>query len=93
MLATFSAQAEEKAISRQLDQTSERFDVGLVPRTDVEEAQAAYDLTRVSLIVAEQDFAIDLDTRGPVTAKQKQKRKCCQGLEHRAKLGGLPAAT
>ncbi|WP_272961443.1 TolC family protein, partial [Alcanivorax jadensis] len=33
-----SAKAEEKAIGRQLEQTQERFDVGLVPATDVEEA-------------------------------------------------------
>ncbi|WP_101674726.1 TolC family outer membrane protein [Alloalcanivorax mobilis] len=65
-----SAQAEEKAISRQLDQTSERFDVGLVPRTDVEEAQAAYDLTRVSLIVAEQDFAIARDQLETLTGQR-----------------------
>jgi outer membrane protein len=36
-----TAQAEERALSRQLEQTQERFDVGLVPVTDVEEAKAA----------------------------------------------------
>lgn len=35
--------AEERAIHRQLEQTKERFDVGLLPITDVHEAQAAYD--------------------------------------------------
>ena len=35
--------AEERAIQRQLEQTRERFEVGLLPITDVHEAQAAYD--------------------------------------------------
>ncbi|MFP1681488.1 TolC family outer membrane protein [Alloalcanivorax sp. C16-1] len=65
-----SAQAEEKAIRRQLDQTNERFEVGLVPNTDVEEAQAAYDLTRVNLIVAQQEFEIARDQLETLTGRQ-----------------------
>jgi outer membrane protein len=65
-----SARAEEKAIGRQLDQASERFEVGLVPRTDVEEAQAAYDLTQVNLIVAQQDFAIARDQLETLTGRR-----------------------
>lgn len=65
-----SARAEEKAIGRQFEQASERFDVGLVPRTDVEEAQAAYDLTRVNLIVAQQDFAIARDQLETLTGRR-----------------------
>ncbi len=38
-----TAMAEEQAIKRQLEQTKQRFDVGLVPITDVHEAQATYD--------------------------------------------------
>ncbi len=45
--------AEESAISRQLEQTKQRFQVGLVPKTDVQEAQAAYDLSVVGRISAE----------------------------------------
>ncbi len=65
-----SAQAEEKAISRQLEQSQERFDVGLVASTDVEEARAAYDLTRVNLIVAEQEFDIARDQLETLTGRQ-----------------------
>lgn len=36
--------AEKNAITRQLDQAKQRFDVGLTAITDVHEAQAAYDL-------------------------------------------------
>lgn len=45
--------AEESAISRQLEQTKQRFQVGLVPKTDVQEAQSAHDLSVVGRIGAE----------------------------------------
>jgi len=38
-----TAQAEEPALSHQLEQTRQRFEVGLTAITDVHEAQAAYD--------------------------------------------------
>lgn len=38
-----TALAEEKALSHQLEQTRQRFEVGLTAITDVHEAQAAYD--------------------------------------------------
>ncbi|MDF1821006.1 MAG: TolC family outer membrane protein [Alcanivoracaceae bacterium] len=53
-----AARAAERAFSRQLDQTRERFDVGLVPITDLHEAQAARDLGTVNRIVAESDFSV-----------------------------------
>ena len=37
------AEAEKKSLSRQLEQTQQRFDVGLTAITDVQEAQAGYD--------------------------------------------------
>ncbi|MAH73834.1 MAG: type I secretion protein TolC [Cellvibrionales bacterium TMED49] len=40
--------AEEKAIQRQLEQTRERYQVGLVPITEVHEAQAAFDEAAVN---------------------------------------------
>lgn len=47
------AQAEKKAIARQLKQTRERFDVGVNTIIDVNEAQAAFDLAASQAIVAE----------------------------------------
>ncbi|WP_461482104.1 TolC family outer membrane protein [Porticoccus sp.] len=47
-----TAQAQEKAIQRQLEQTKERFEVGLLPITDVHEAQAAFDNARVNTLEA-----------------------------------------
>ena len=49
-----SATAQEKAFKRQLDQIQERFDVGLVAITGVHEAQAAYDLARVTRITQDE---------------------------------------
>jgi len=46
------ARAEQRAIQRQLEQTRQRFDVGLVAITDVHEAQARHDLAIASEIGA-----------------------------------------
>lgn len=48
-----TAKAEQRAIGRQLEQTKERFDVGLLAITDVHEAQAAHDVARVNTLEAE----------------------------------------
>lgn len=53
-----TAQAEEKAVKRSLEQTKQRFDVGLIAITDVHEAQAAYDLSYVNLLG--QESALDI---------------------------------
>ena len=45
-----SAVAEEQAIGRQLEQTRQRYEVGLLPITDVHEAQAAYDDAKVNTL-------------------------------------------
>ncbi|MCG6967993.1 MAG: TolC family outer membrane protein [Chromatiaceae bacterium] len=46
-------EADVKAIARQLDQAKQRFDVGLIAITDVNEAQARYDAARADAIVAQ----------------------------------------
>lgn len=47
------ARSQERAIERQLEQARQRFDVGLIARTAVEEAKARYDLARAEVIAAE----------------------------------------
>ncbi|EPN59733.1 outer membrane efflux protein TolC, partial [Pseudomonas syringae pv. actinidiae ICMP 19079] len=47
-----STKAEEAAFKRQLDQANERFDVGLSDKTDVLQAQASYDTSRASRLIA-----------------------------------------
>jgi outer membrane protein len=51
------AEAEKNAISRQLDQSKQRFDVGLIAITDVHEARAAYDQANASEIAARNTLA------------------------------------
>ncbi len=46
------AQAEVKSLSRQLEQANQRFEVGLSAITDVQEAQAGYDLAVAQEILA-----------------------------------------
>ncbi|MAK92778.1 MULTISPECIES: TolC family outer membrane protein [Thalassolituus] len=53
-----TAQAEEKAVKRSLEQTKQRFEVGLIAITDVHEAQAGYDLSYVNLLG--QEAALDI---------------------------------
>lgn len=48
-----TALAQEQAISRQLDQTKQRFDVGLIAITDVQESQASFDSAHVETLNAQ----------------------------------------
>ncbi len=45
-----------RANERQLEQSKQRFEVGLVAITDVNESQAAYDLSRANLITSENEL-------------------------------------
>lgn len=49
--------AESAAFARQLDQSQQRFDVGLIAITDVYESQAAFDQSKADLIGAENALA------------------------------------
>ena len=51
--AVKSVAANKRAVERQLEQTKQRFDVGLIAITDVHEAQAEYDRTVADEIMAE----------------------------------------
>ena len=53
-----TAEAEEKAVKRQLEQTQQRFEVGLIAETDVHEARAAYDASRVTRIEAKNSLDV-----------------------------------
>lgn len=48
------ANAQKESVGRQLEQAQKRFEVGLSAITDVQEAQASYDLTIADVIAAEQ---------------------------------------
>ena len=51
------ALAEREAISKQLEQMQQRFDVGMATITDITESQAAYDLANARVIQAQNDLA------------------------------------
>ncbi len=52
-----AAQASQEAIARQLEQAEKRFEVGLIAITDVEEAKAANDQARATVIGAKRTLA------------------------------------
>ncbi len=52
-----TASAEKKAISKQLEQSKERFNVGLSAITDVKEQQASYDISVADEIIAINDLS------------------------------------
>lgn len=64
-----SSVAEEKAMKQQLDQMQQRFDVGLVAITDVNEAQAAYDMANVGLIANKGHLQIAYQALSVLTGK------------------------
>lgn len=51
-----SVQANKRAVERQLEQTKQRFEVGLIAITDVHEAQAEYDRTNADEIIAQNNL-------------------------------------
>jgi len=67
-----TAKAQEKAIQRQLEQTRERFEVGLLPITDVHEAQAAYDNARVNTLEARGALDIAFEDLSVLTGQTHQ---------------------
>jgi len=66
------SKAEQRAISRQLDQTKQRFDVGLVAITDVHEAQARYDLSVAQGIKFENDLGVALEALREITGTTEE---------------------
>jgi len=64
-----TSEAEERAIARQLEQTKERFDVGLVPITDVHEAQAAYDTATVNTLESKSALNIAFEALEVLTGR------------------------
>lgn len=64
-----ASQAQERAFERQLEQTQQRFEVGLIAITDVYEAQAARDLSEVNRIVDENNVSVALERLSVLTGQ------------------------
>jgi outer membrane protein len=62
-------QAEKRAIERQLEQTKQRFNVGLTAITDVHEAQANFDNTVAQEIITENVVELRLEQMREITGK------------------------
>ena len=62
--------AEQRAIFRQLEQTKERFEVGLLPITDVHEAQAIFDDAAVNTLEAKGALNIAFDNLEVLTGER-----------------------
>lgn len=63
-------QAEKKAVGRQLEQTKQRFDVGLSAITDVHDAQAQYDSVLASEVLAKNDVINSYEAIREITGKE-----------------------
>jgi len=74
-----STKAEEAAFKRQLDQSNERFDVGLSDKTDVLQSQASYDTARANRIVAQRQ--VDDAFEALITLTNRQYNSI-QGIVH-----------
>ncbi|SEI52780.1 outer membrane protein [Allopseudospirillum japonicum] len=64
-----TAQAQETAIKRQLDQAKQQFEVGLIAITGVHEAQAAYDQARANRLGAEGQLRVTQDALEQLTGQ------------------------
>ena len=67
-----TAKAEEAAMARQLDQTKQRFDVGLVAITDVYDSQASYDAAVVNSLGAKGQIGIMFEALENLTGQPIQ---------------------
>lgn len=67
--ALTTRRAEEAALSHQLEQTKQRFEVGLTAITEVHEAQAAYDSATANRLVAEGALGISFEALEVLTGQ------------------------
>ena len=74
-----STKAEEAAFKRQLDQSNERFDVGLSDKTDVLQSQASYDTARANRIIAQRQVEDAFEALITLTNRQYNS---IQGVVH-----------
>lgn len=65
-----SSLSEEKAIRQQLEQTQQRYDVGLIAITDVHEARAAFDLAIAERLTEEVNLGIAFENLAALTGQQ-----------------------
>ncbi|TON77377.1 hypothetical protein CGH50_29650, partial [Vibrio parahaemolyticus] len=62
--------AEKAAVGRQLEQTKQRFEVGLSAITDVHDAQAQYDAVLADEVLAENDLINSYESLREITGQE-----------------------
>ncbi|WP_447895450.1 TolC family outer membrane protein [Vreelandella sp. GE22] len=62
--------AQERAIGRQLEQSSEQFEVGLIAITEVEEARSSFDQSRAERITAESNLQVAFERLEQLTGRR-----------------------
>jgi len=67
-----ASKAEERATKRQLEQTQQRFDVGLIAITDVHEARAVYDTTVVQRLTDEGSLGTSYESLSVLSGQEHQ---------------------
>jgi outer membrane protein len=88
-----AAAANLEAIERQLEQAEQRFEVGVIARTDVEEARAQADLARAELLQAEDDFETERERLRELTDRAPARlRQVREGVELNAPSPNDPDA-
>lgn len=65
--------ANQAALKRQLDESNQRFKVGLIANTDVQEAKAAYDQATAKVIVAENKLENSYENLRQITGLEHKK--------------------
>ncbi|WP_397448221.1 TolC family outer membrane protein [Pseudomonas sp. NA-150] len=74
-----TANAEEAAFKRQLDQSNERFATGLADKTDTLQSQASYDTSRANRIIAERQVDDAFQALSTLTNREYN---AVQGIVH-----------
>jgi len=70
-----AAEAEKRAVERQLEQAKERFEVGVISRTDVEEAQSRFDLASADVIDAKNEVRNARERLRELTGRPQERVK------------------
>ena len=63
-------EANKKALKRQYDEANQRFKVGLIANTDVQETKAAYDLATAQVILAQNSLANSYELLREITGSE-----------------------
>ncbi|YCO03300.1 outer membrane channel protein TolC [Vibrio sp. VNB-15] len=85
--------AEKAAVGRQLEQTKQRFEVGLSAITDVHDAQAQYDAVLADEVLAENDLINSYESLREITGQEHKNLNVLDTARFSASRPSTPAET